>query len=74
MPTRSRTSTSRRTTCECSHASTVGPVDEDQRYYLESRGVEPDVAERLIVAGFFEDIADQGPDRRYPTVDRPGAG
>ena len=23
----------------CSHASTVGPVDEDQRFYLESRGV-----------------------------------
>jgi Fe-S cluster assembly protein SufD len=45
----------------CSHGSTVGPVDEDQRYYLESRGVEPDVAERLIVAGFFEDIADQVP-------------
>jgi Fe-S cluster assembly protein SufD len=46
---------------KCSHGSTVGPVDEDQRYYLESRGVEPDVAERLIVAGFFEDIADQVP-------------
>jgi len=46
---------------KCSHASTVGPVDEDQRYYLESRGVEPDVAERLIVAGFFENIADQVP-------------
>jgi len=45
----------------CSHGSTVGPVDEDQRYYLESRGVEPDVAERLIIAGFFEDIADQVP-------------
>ena len=45
----------------CSHGSTVGPVDEDQRYYLESRGVEPDVAERLIVAGFFENIADQVP-------------
>lgn len=45
----------------CSHGSTVGPVDEDQRYYLESRGVEPDVAERLIVAGFFEDIADEVP-------------
>ena len=25
----------------CSHASTVGPVDEDQRYYIESRGVAP---------------------------------
>lgn len=45
----------------CSHASTVGPVSEDQLYYLESRGVEPDVAERLIVAGFFDDIANQVP-------------
>ncbi len=25
----------------CSHASTVGPVDEEQRYYLESRGIPP---------------------------------
>ena len=45
----------------CSHGSTVGPVDEDQRYYLESRGVEPATAERLIVAGFFEAIAGQVP-------------
>ncbi len=45
----------------CSHASTVGPIDEDQRYYLESRGVDPVAAERLIVAGFFADIAGQAP-------------
>ncbi len=45
----------------CSHGSTVGPVDEDQRYYLESRGIEPARAEQLIVAGFFESIADQVP-------------
>ena len=45
----------------CSHGSTVGPVDEDQRYYLESRGIDPDAAERLIVAGFFLDIAQQLP-------------
>jgi Fe-S cluster assembly protein SufD len=45
----------------CSHGSTVGPVDEEQRYYLESRGVEPETAERLIVAGFFHDIAAQVP-------------
>ncbi len=45
----------------CSHASTVGPVDEDQRYYLESRGIDPGTAEELIVAGFFDDIADQVP-------------
>ena len=40
----------------CSHASTVGPIDEDQLYYLESRGVKPEDAERLIVLGFFEDV------------------
>ena len=42
----------------CSHASTVGPVDEDQRFYLESRGVPTVVAERLIVGGFFDEVLD----------------
>jgi Fe-S cluster assembly protein SufD len=46
---------------KCSHASTVGPVDEDQRYYIESRGVSPEVAEGLIVRGFFDAIIDRGP-------------
>jgi len=41
---------------KCSHASTVGPIDDDQRFYLESRGVPPEVAERLVVFGFFEDV------------------
>ena len=41
---------------KCSHASAVGPIDEDQRYYLESRGVPPEAAERLIVLGFFSEV------------------
>jgi Fe-S cluster assembly protein SufD len=40
----------------CSHASAVGPVDEEQRFYLESRGVPSDDAERLIVSGFFDEV------------------
>ena len=40
----------------CSHATAVGPIDEDQRFYLESRGVPPEVAERLVVNGFFEEV------------------
>ncbi|MCY3560762.1 MAG: SufD family Fe-S cluster assembly protein [bacterium] len=40
----------------CAHASSVGPIDEDHRFYLESRGVPPDVAERLIVEGFFGEV------------------
>jgi len=45
----------------CSHASTVGPIDEEQRYYLETRGIEPAVAERLVVLGFFADMAARAP-------------
>jgi len=45
----------------CSHASTVGPVDEEQRFYLESRGVPPEIAERLIVIGFFDEVLERLP-------------
>ena len=45
----------------CSHASAVGPVDEDQLYYLESRGVPPVAAERLIVMGFLGEVLDRLP-------------
>jgi len=42
----------------CSHASTVGPIDEEQQFYLAARGVPPEVAERLIVGGFFDEVLD----------------
>ena len=41
---------------KCSHASTVGPIDDEQRFYLESRGIPPETAERLVVLGFFDDV------------------
>ncbi|MGK2957532.1 MAG: Fe-S cluster assembly protein SufD [Acidimicrobiales bacterium] len=45
----------------CAHASAVGPIDEDQRFYLESRGVPPHMAERLIVLGFFDEVLERLP-------------
>jgi Fe-S cluster assembly protein SufD len=45
----------------CSHASAVGPIDEEQRFYLESRGVRTDEAERLIVSGFFDEVLGRAP-------------
>ena len=44
-----------------SHASTVGPIDEDQRFYLESRGIPTSIAARLIVLGFFDEVLGQLP-------------
>ncbi|HET9691104.1 MAG TPA: SufD family Fe-S cluster assembly protein [Acidimicrobiales bacterium] len=40
----------------CSHASAVGPIEADQRFYLEARGVPTDVAERLIALGFVDEV------------------
>jgi Fe-S cluster assembly protein SufD len=40
----------------CAHASSVGPVDEEQCWYLESRGVEPHDAVQLIIEGFFSEV------------------
>ncbi len=46
---------------KCSHASTVGPIDDEQRFHLESRGIRPDIAERLVVLGFFNEVIERLP-------------
>ena len=45
----------------CSHASATGPIDPAQRFYLESRGVPTEMADRLIVFGFFDDLLQRLP-------------
>ena len=38
----------------CTHGATVGQVDDDQLYYLMSRGIPREKAERLLIFGFFQ--------------------
>jgi Fe-S cluster assembly protein SufD len=38
------------------HASATGRFDDEQLFYLESRGITQDEARRLVVRGFFADI------------------
>lgn len=45
----------------CGHASSGGPPDEEQLYYLAARGIPPAVAQRLVVDGFFADVAARVP-------------
>ena len=40
----------------CGHAASVGPVEEEQLFYLMSRGIPRAEAERLIVFGFFNEV------------------
>jgi Fe-S cluster assembly protein SufD len=43
----------------CGHAASVGPVSEDEIFYLQSRGIPQDEATRLIVRGFFAEVLDR---------------
>jgi Fe-S cluster assembly scaffold protein SufB len=38
------------------HASSVGPIDETQLFYLESRGLDPEEARKFIVLGYLEPV------------------
>lgn len=43
------------------HSSSVGPIDETQLFYLESRGIHPDDARKFIVLGFLEPVVARVP-------------
>jgi len=45
----------------CTHGATVGKIDEEQVFYLLSRGLPRDGAERLIVEGFFDPVMQRIP-------------
>ncbi|HEY7702418.1 MAG TPA: SufD family Fe-S cluster assembly protein [Candidatus Limnocylindrales bacterium] len=43
------------------HSSSVGPIDETQLFYLESRGIPPEEARKFIVLGFLEPVVARVP-------------
>lgn len=45
----------------CSHGATIGMIDNDQIFYLQSRGIPLEEAQRLIVEGFFEGVIGRVP-------------
>jgi Fe-S cluster assembly protein SufD len=45
----------------CTHGATVGKIDPDEVFYLLSRGIPYQEAERLIVEGFFEPVMQRIP-------------
>ena len=53
---------------KCSHAAAVGPVSADQLFYLQSRGIPPAIAERMVVRGFLAEIVDSIADQHLREV------
>ena len=44
---------------KASHAATVSKINEEELFYLASRGIDREEAEELIVDGFLKDITDK---------------
>ena len=45
----------------CSHGATAGPVDQEQLFYLQARGIPYKAAEALLVRAFLGQVLDQVP-------------
>ena len=58
------------TSPRCSHGATVSSVDEEQLYYMMSRGLTREDATQAIVEGFFR----QGLERLTPVRDHEAIG
>lgn len=43
----------------CSHAATIGQLDEEELFYLLSRGIPRNEAVRLVIFGFFGEVLEQ---------------
>ncbi len=50
-----------------SHGATAGPVDQEQLYYLQTRGLTHDDAEALLVRAFVGQVLDRMPDEALRT-------
>lgn len=55
---------------KASHGATVGQIDEEQIFYLTSRGMSREQAENLIVEGFFEPLIVKIPDKEFQEIFR----
>src|SRR6266576_3635045 len=41
---------------KCSHGATSGQIDEDELFYLRTRGIPTKMAQRLLVTGFLDEV------------------
>jgi Fe-S cluster assembly protein SufD len=46
----------------CSHGSTTGKIDENELFYLMSRGIAREDARIALIEGYFEDVVKAGGD------------
>lgn len=59
---------------KCSHGATVGRIDDEQMFYLRSRGIDKQAAQKMIIYAFAAELTEalsdgalkQGADAYWP--------
>jgi Fe-S cluster assembly protein SufD len=49
---------------KCSHGAAIGQLDDEQLFYLQTRGIDKSAAGEMLVHGFVQDVLDQIRDPR----------
>ena len=44
---------------KCSHGSTTGQLDEEAKFYLKSRGIGEDIANKMLIKAFLVEVLDE---------------
>jgi Fe-S cluster assembly protein SufD len=44
---------------KCTHGAAIGQLEEDELFYLESRGIRPELARNLLTYGFAEEVIEK---------------
>ena len=44
---------------KCTHGAAIGQLDEDEMFYLESRGINPALAKNMLTYGFAEEVIEK---------------
>lgn len=52
----------------CSHGATVGSLDENEQFYMRSRGISLEVARRLQILSFLSPVLEGLPEKKIITI------
>jgi Fe-S cluster assembly protein SufD len=44
---------------KCAHGAAIGQLDQDQLFYLEARGINPELGKSLLTYGFAEEVIEK---------------
>ena len=52
----------------CAHGSTIGQIDDQAMFYMRSRGISKNTAQKLLLSAFLSDVVDSVADEKLKKI------